>query len=258
LGAGASALSGTTTIGDNTNVQHYNAGGSYATSAFNFTSIKNGQDAQTITLNANDAAGAAHSASIVLQNNATARNARSIDEAIAAINDELQQSNDTTLQKIVAVKDYDGTNHVDTIRFLSTGDFSVTLGQAGTGGAVGIGTASQQGAVQDAAALAGGGAADISTQSSAQAAVTALATAISTLGEAQAVVGRGQNQFGYAVNLAQSQLSNLAAAESRIRDADLAAEAANMTKAQILLQAGIAALAQANAAPQQVLSLLRG
>jgi flagellin len=53
-------------------------------------------------------------------------------------------------------------------------------------------------------------------------------------------------------------LTNLAAAESRIRDADLAAEAANLTKAQILQQAGVAALAQANSAPQIVLSLLRG
>ena len=74
----------------------------------------------------------------------------------------------------------------------------------------------------------------------------------------EAVVGRGQNQFTYAVNLAQSQLTNLAASESRIRDADLAEEAANLTKAQILLQAGISALSQANSAPQQVLSLLRG
>jgi flagellin len=53
-------------------------------------------------------------------------------------------------------------------------------------------------------------------------------------------------------------LTNIAAAESRIRDADLASEAANLTKAQIVLQAGIAALAQANSAPQAVLALLRG
>ena len=65
------------------------------------------------------------------------------------------------------------------------------------------------------------------------------------------------NQFNYAINLAQSQLTNLATAESRIRDADLASEAANLTKAQILMQAGVAALAQANAAPQAVLSLLK-
>ena len=74
----------------------------------------------------------------------------------------------------------------------------------------------------------------------------------------QAVVGKGQNTFNYAVNLAQNQLGNLAASESRIRDADLASEAANLTKAQITLQAGIAALAQANSAPQAILTLLRG
>jgi flagellin len=103
-----------------------------------------------------------------------------------------------------------------------------------------------------------GSTADISNVSTAQAAVTALSSAISQLGRAQAVVGRGQNQLTFAINLASSQLSNLAAAESRIRDADLAFESANLTKSQILLQAGIAALAQANSAPQQVLALLRG
>jgi flagellin len=77
------------------------------------------------------------------------------------------------------------------------------------------------------------------------------------VGVAQAVVGRGQNRFTYALNLAQSQLTNLAASESRIRDADLAEEAAKLTKGQILLQSGVAALAQANSAPEQVLALLR-
>ena len=67
-----------------------------------------------------------------------------------------------------------------------------------------------------------------------------------------------ENRFiNFAINLAQSQVTNLAAAESRIRDADLAQESANLTKSQILLQAGIAALSQANSAPQQVLALLR-
>ena len=79
-----------------------------------------------------------------------------------------------------------------------------------------------------------------------------------SLGNAQAAVGKGQNQFSFAVNLASSKLTNIAAAESRIRDADLASEAANLSKSQILLQAGISALAQANSAPQQVLALLRG
>jgi flagellin len=52
-------------------------------------------------------------------------------------------------------------------------------------------------------------------------------------------------------------LTNFAAAEATIRDADFATESANLTKSQIQLQAGIAALAQANSAPQQVLTLLR-
>ena len=88
--------------------------------------------------------------------------------------------------------------------------------------------------------------------------MSALSNSVALLGKSQAVVGRGQNQLTYAVNLAQSQLTNISAAESRIRDADLASEAANLTKSQILVQAGVAALSQANSAPQQILSLLRG
>jgi flagellin len=81
---------------------------------------------------------------------------------------------------------------------------------------------------------------------------------VTLLGNTQGKVGAGQNKLQYAINLAQSQISNFSAAESRIRDADVAAEAANLTKAQVLQQASIAAMAQANSAPQQVLSLLRG
>jgi len=81
---------------------------------------------------------------------------------------------------------------------------------------------------------------------------------VTNLGRAQAAVGKGENLFNFATNLAQSQVTNDAASESGIRDADLAAEAANLSKAQILVQAGTAALAQANSAPQAILSLLRG
>lgn len=91
-------------------------------------------------------------------------------------------------------------------------------------------------------------------------AVTALgqiATAVSRLGDVQGVVGAGQNQLQYATNLAQAQIASFSAAESRIRDADVASEAANLTKAQVLGQASLAALAQANVAPQQVLALLK-
>ena len=62
----------------------------------------------------------------------------------------------------------------------------------------------------------------------------------------------------YAVTLAQSQISSFSAAESQIRDADVAAQAANLTKAQVLTQTSVAALAQANSEPQAVLKLLQG
>jgi flagellin len=106
--------------------------------------------------------------------------------------------------------------------------------------------------------LASSSAVDISNSSNATSAVTALSSAVANLGQIQGTVGRAENQLTYAMNLAQSQLTNEGTAESRIRDADLASEAANLTKAQILMQAGVAALAQANAAPQAVLSLLKG
>jgi flagellin len=98
----------------------------------------------------------------------------------------------------------------------------------------------------------------IDTESGATKAIVALAAAVTKLGTAQAAVGKAQNQLGYAVNLAQSQISSFSAAESRIRDTDIASEAANLTKAQVLQQASMAAMAQANSAPQAVLALLRG
>ena len=205
-----------------------------------------------MTVVANDSNGAAHSLAVVLRNDGTSRNAGTVDEAIDAINTALQQSNDETLKKIVAVKEQSGG--AEGIRFASTlSNFRIGIGT--NEGGTGIGS---QGTVVTAATVGTGATADINTQDGADRAVDALATAVSTLGNAQAVVGRGQNQFNFAVNLATSQLTNLAAAESRIRDADLAEEAASLTKAQILLQAGISALAQANSAPQQVLALLRG
>jgi flagellin len=93
---------------------------------------------------------------------------------------------------------------------------------------------------------------------SAQAALTAVTNAISALGLVQGRVGAGENKLNYAINLAQSQITNFSSAESQIRDADVAAEAANLSKSQVLQQASIAAMAQANAEPQAVLALLKG
>jgi flagellin len=90
------------------------------------------------------------------------------------------------------------------------------------------------------------------------AALLAISSAVAKLGQVQGQVGASQNTLQYAVALAESQISNFSSAESRIRDADVAAEAANLTKAQVLQQASMAAMAQANSAPQAVMALLRG
>jgi len=100
---------------------------------------------------------------------------------------------------------------------------------------------------------AGGG-----VTSAAEAAITKITTAVANLGLVQGKVGTAQNKLQYSIQLAQSQVASFSAAESRIRDADVAAEAANLTKAQVMQQASLAAMAQANSAPQSVLALLRG
>jgi Flagellin and related hook-associated proteins len=97
---------------------------------------------------------------------------------------------------------------------------------------------------------------DVSTQSGAQTALTTIDTAIDTLANARAVIGRTQNQFGFASANLASTIENLSAANSVIKDADMAFETVDFTKNQILLQAGTSMLAQANQAPQSVLSLL--
>ncbi len=97
----------------------------------------------------------------------------------------------------------------------------------------------------------------IVSQSGAETAVTKVAEAVEKLGTSQAKIGALQNQLQFAIGLAQSQMVNTKAAESRIRDANVAEESANMTRYNILTQSGIAALAQANNSSSSVLSLLR-
>ena len=151
---------------------------------------------------------------------------------------------------ISAVKTANGTN----ISFQSSNVYSVneTARTAGSGG----GTGNLFGATGAVAVTAP--AAGASNTGSAISALALLATAVSNLGLVQGTVGGGINKLNYATNLAQSQISNFSAAESRLRDADVASEAANLTKAQVLQQTSMAAMAQANSAPQAVMALLRG
>jgi flagellin len=223
------------------------AAGGLESVSYNFTAVASGES-QRITITAVGADGSLQSVDVDLDDSLGA----SAQAAAQEINRALLASNKDGLMKIVAAEAGDGTNQ---IRLASTTKFKVVV-QASSDGASGLNNGATN--TSDSATLSGGANLSISTQQAAERAVTALAEAVKKLGEAQAVVGKGQNQFNFAVSLAATQLTNLAASESRIRDADLAFEAANLTKAQILTQAGVAALAQANAAPQAVLSLLRG
>jgi flagellin len=100
-------------------------------------------------------------------------------------------------------------------------------------------------------------AASLSTAANAQTAIGTFDRAIQQLSQARAKVGATQNRMTVTVsNLAVAQ-ENLMAANSRIRDVDVAQETASLTKSQILSQAGLAVLAQANQLPQSALSLLR-
>jgi flagellin len=129
--------------------------------------------------------------------------------------------------------------------------FSVFLSNDGVNGVVGgtIGAATTTALAINATSIA--------SDANAKLALTAIDAAINTLGSVQAQVGTLENRLTYAISLNDSQITNFKAAESRIRDANIAQESANMTKFNILNQSGIAALAQANNASSAILSLLR-
>ena len=225
---------------------------------FAFAGMRNAGDSQEINVSLTDAGGSQHAMAVTL----TKTNAGDIDKAISSLNTALQ--NDPNMKHIVAVKELNKAGTAEGIRFVSSDtSFNVKIGAATnytTANPVGLydgtaGAANPQGLSFDSSQS---GTLDISSKDGGQQAVIAIGQAVGKLGTAQAAIGKGQNQLGYAISLANSQISNFSSAQAQIRDADVAMEAANLSKAQVLQQASIAAMAQANSAPQAVLSLLRG
>lgn len=98
---------------------------------------------------------------------------------------------------------------------------------------------------------------DVSTAAGAESAIKAIDNAINQVAREQAKLGAIQNRFESTISNNSVNSENLSAANSRIRDADFAVETAALSRSQVLQQAGISVLAQANARPQQVLSLLQ-
>jgi flagellin len=140
-----------------------------------------------------------------------------------------------------------GTNR-GTVSITSTGADLVIAGTAGALTAAGL-TAGTTAAT--------GNTLDVSTVGGANAVITAVDAALNTVNGSRATLGAVQNRFESVVNSLQTSSESLSAARSRIQDTDFAAETANLTKSQILQQAGTAMLSQANSLPQNVLSLLR-
>ena len=99
--------------------------------------------------------------------------------------------------------------------------------------------------------------ASVTTVSNANTTITRVDSALSAVSGLRSTFGAIQNRFESTIQSLSAVSENLEASRSRILDADFAAETAALTRAQILQQAGIAILAQANTAPQSVLALLQ-
>jgi len=220
-----------------------------------------GVDASTLTLhNVQDSTGAATSTYVV--SSGSDNYAVSIDDTTGAVK---MNTTDVT---------YDDSKNGVTGGSM-TGQF-VKVGADSTGNAVGFVTVQGKDYKTDATAINNGGAAgtlavasnigDIASTSNANA-FTGAATsdplalldkAISTVDTFRSSLGAVQNRLDSAITNLNNTTTNLSEAQSRIQDADYATEVSNMSKAQIIQQAGNSVLAKANQVPQQVLSLLQG
>lgn len=140
-----------------------------------------------------------------------------------------------------------------TVTFNSNQSFSVTSSVNGSAGAIAGGT----GGTAQVSTSAKLSTVDISTEAGAQAAINIIDASIQSVSTQRADLGALQARFDSIISNLTTGIENQSAAQSRIRDADFAVETAALTRAQILQQAGTAVLAQANAAPQNVLALLQ-
>ncbi|KAB7766559.1 flagellin [Xanthomonas sp. LMG 12461] len=169
----------------------------------------------------------------------------------SAINDKLAQTG--------VYASLDSSNKLKLESVKGGQDFSFTAGSAT--GATGI-TFDQSGIAASATAAAGTTNflkdVDISTFQGAQKALSIIDNALTSVNSSRADMGAIQNRFTSTIANLSSTSENLSASRSRIRDTDYAKETAELTRTQILQQAGTAMLAQAKQAPQSVLSLLQG
>lgn len=153
---------------------------------------------------------------------------------------------------------YDSTVVGGQVTFLSSaGAFTVSSGDSQELQTAGASLFATDENTTSAATLSTVSSVDISTFAGANNAIDVIDGALDMVNSVRAKLGASQNRFEFTINALSGAVENLSSARSRILDADFAAETANLTKAQILQQAGIAVLSQANALPQNILALLQ-
>jgi flagellin len=161
-------------------------------------------------------------------------------------------------QIVAAINDTTGQTGV--FAFITSGNAIVVQSQTGDfiiSGAT-LANASISGAASTTGtATTGVSSLSVATYGASQTAISLIDDALSTINTSRSTLGAVQSRFESAVSSQQTTSENLSASRARIQDADFAAETANLAKAQILQQSGIAMLAQANAIPQNVLALLQ-
>ena len=140
---------------------------------------------------------------------------------------------------------------------ITSTDATLTISDLNNVGGVTAGTTAGTSTVTTGAAKNGFSDLDVSTTAGADNAILAMDAALKSVNSSRADLGAIQNRFESVVSNLASSAENLTASRSRITDADFAAETANLSRSQILQQAGTAMVAQANQLPQGVLSLLR-
>jgi len=245
---------------------------------FQITSLKASGEASTTDtwLTLTDSSSKAYTMTITFENEAalvvtlassaggTNYSLEDVKEAINAVSLNLPVAGDGTIQAYQAaeiIRDADGTYQ---LRLNSRTDSASAVTIAASGGVDSAAGAwddvsgSLLGAANwdDATGSAGTGI-NISTASAAATALTAITAAINTKDSARAAMGYKMNRLESTISILDIQAENLMSAESRISDVDVATEMAALTRTQVLAQAGIAMLSQANSMPQMALSLLR-
>ena len=173
---------------------------------------------------------------------------------ISALNQEYGQLSQELARNMSSVE-FNGTS-----LFTTTSDFTfqvgANVGQTVTVGSADLGVAS--GAITGVLPNSGAGSAlDPLSNSNNSGNLTAIDDALTAVNSSRATLGAIQSRFSQTITYLQTAVENQTAARGRIMDADFAAETANLSRAQILQQAGTAMIAQANQMPQSVLQLLK-